>query len=122
MQQKPGSGSTTTSGKQYLSGITLEQVDQINLLLESLRALGNVVCCADHAEYSVATLAVMGGAIYRDVDQIHDILDTIYESQRFVPMYELNSVREAPASYLALPATAPSADASYIARPQPAYH
>jgi hypothetical protein len=30
-------------------GVTLDQIDEINLLLSSLRALGNVVTC-DHAE------------------------------------------------------------------------
>jgi hypothetical protein len=96
------------SGERYLSGITLDQVDEINLLLGSLRAIGNVVCCADHAEYSKATLSVMGDAIYRDVDKIHDIVEEIYESQRFRPKHVLNSVREALASYLALPEHSPT--------------
>ena len=112
---------TSPSGERYTSGITLEQIDQINLLLESLRALGNVVYCADHAEYSKATLTIMGDAIYRDVGKIHDILDTIYESQRFGPKYELNSVREASASYLALPAHSPRGGSSYLSQPHPTY-
>jgi hypothetical protein len=110
------------TGKRYLSGITLEQIDEINLLLSNLHAVGNVVCCADHAEYSVATLAVMGDAIYRDVDKIHDIVDTIYESQRFFgPKYTLNSVREAQASYLALQASLPMSGAGSLAYPAPTY-
>ena len=109
------------SGERYTSGITLEQIDQINLLLESLRALGNVVYCADHAEYSKATLTIMGDAIYRDVDKMHDIVDAIYESQRFGPKYELNSVREASASYLALPAHSPRGGSSYLSQPHPTY-
>jgi hypothetical protein len=110
------------TGKRYLSGITLNQIDEINLLLSNLHAVGNVVCCADHAEYSVATLAVMGDAIYRDVDKIHDIVDTIYESQRFGPKYTLNSVREAPASYLALPGRSPTGSALPQACKLPVYH
>lgn len=110
------------TGKRYLSGITLDQIDEINLLLSNLHAVGNVVCCADHAEYSVATLAVMGDAIYRDVDKIHDIVDTIYESQRFGPKHTLNSVREAPASYLALPGRSPTGSASPQACELPVYH
>lgn len=110
------------SGRRYLSGITLDQVDEINLLLESLRALGNVVCCADHAEYSKATLAIMGDAIYRDVDKIHDILNEIYDSQRFESPDTLNSVREAPASYVVQPACAPTRSASLRAGEAPVYH
>jgi len=34
------------TGKRYLSGITLDQIDEINLLLSNLHAVGNVVCCA----------------------------------------------------------------------------
>ena len=112
---------SSPSGEPYTSGVTLEQIDQINLLLESLRALGNVVYCADHAEYSKATLTIMGDAIYRDVDKIHDILDAIYESQRFGPKYELNSVREERASYLALPARSPGGGSSYLSQPHPTY-
>jgi len=96
------------TGKRYLSGITLRQIDEINLLLESLRAIGNVVGCADHAEYAEATLAVMGDAIRRDVGAIHGIVNEIYASQRFTPRRPLGSVREAPASYLVLPAPVPA--------------
>jgi hypothetical protein len=116
------SSPTSQSGKRYLSGITLDQIDEINLLLSNLHAVGNVVCCADHAEYSVATLAVMGDAIYRDVDKIHDIVDTIYESQRLGPKHTLNSVREVPASYLALPGRSPTGSALPQACKLPVYH
>ena len=112
----------SSSSERYLSGITLDQVDEINLLLGSLRAIGNVVCCADHAEYSKATLSVMGDAIYRDVDKIHDIVEEIYESQRFSPKHVLNSVREAQASYLALPERSPTRGASSQAWELPIYH
>jgi hypothetical protein len=110
------------TGKRYLSGITLDQIDEINLLLSNLHAVGNVVCCADHAEYSVATLAVMGDAIYRDVDKIHDIIDTIYGSQSLVTRYQINTVREVPANYLALHERSPTGSASAQACELPVYH
>lgn len=111
------------TGKRYLSGITLHQIDEINLLLESLRAIGNVVGCADHAEYAEATLAVMGDAIRRDVGGIHGIVDEIYASQRFSPKRPLGRVREAPASYLVLPAPVPvpAGIASRLSQPHPRY-
>lgn len=107
--------------KRYLSGITLRQIDEINRLLESLRAIGNVVCCADHAEYAEATLAVMGDAIYRDVRGIHDIVEEIYTSQRFSPKRTLGSVREALPSYLVRPAPVPAGTASRLSQPHPTY-
>ncbi len=109
------------TGKRYLSGITLRQIDEINLLLESLRAIGNVVGCADHAEYAESTLAVMGDAISRDVGRIHDIVEEIYASQRFSPKRTLGSVREAPASYLMPPAPVPTGIASRLSHSHPTY-
>ncbi|WCE05899.1 hypothetical protein [Pseudoxanthomonas sp. JBR18] len=109
------------TGKRYLSGITLRQIDEINLLLESLRAIGNVVGCADHAEYAEATLAVMGDAISRDVGRIHDIVEEIYASQRFSPKRTLGSVREAPASYLVPPAPVPAGIAPRLSQSHPTY-
>jgi hypothetical protein len=113
---------TSPSGKRYMSGITLDQVDEINLLLESLRALGNVVYCADHAEYSKATLAIMGDAIYRDVDKLLDILNEIYDSQQLEPNDTRNSVREAPASYVVQPARSYTRSPSLHACEANVYH
>ncbi len=48
------------AGNRFLFGVTLDQLDEINLLLSSLRALGNVVTCSDHAELSDVTLSIMG--------------------------------------------------------------
>jgi len=70
----------------------------------------------------VATLAVMGDAIYRDVDKIHDIVDTIYGSQSLVTRYQINTVREAPTRYLALPERLPSGSALPQACELPVYH
>jgi hypothetical protein len=56
------------------------------------------------------------------VDKIHDIVDTIYELQRFGPKCTLNSVREAPANYLALHERSPTGSASPQACELPVYH
>ena len=109
------------TGKRYVSGVTLEQIDDMNLLLASLRALGNVVVCSDHAELSTDTLTVMGDAIYRDVRSLREIVDAIYESQALGTRYELHSVCEAQASYLALPARSPVGDSYYLSQPHPTY-
>ena len=62
------------AGNRCLFGVTLDQLDDINLLLVSLRALGNVVTCSDHAELSDVTLSIMGDAIVRDTEKLRDII------------------------------------------------
>ncbi|MGN6740555.1 hypothetical protein [Dyella sp.] len=95
----------------------------MNLLLGSLRALGNVVVCSDHAELSEATLTVMGDAIYRDVGVLRGIVDNIYYEQRLEPPLVVRpGVREEEAAYLALPEPLPSSSTWYTAQPQPMYH
>ncbi len=65
------------AGNRYLFGVTLDQIDEIDLLLDSLRALGNVVTCSDHAEFSDVTLSIMGDAIVRDVEKLRDIVSDV---------------------------------------------
>ncbi len=63
--------------ERYVSGVTLYQIDEINLLLGRLHAVGNVVACSDHAELSDATLSIMGDAIYRDVETLREIIQDV---------------------------------------------
>ncbi|TAL91062.1 MAG: hypothetical protein EPN69_11190 [Rhodanobacter sp.] len=93
------------AGERYVAGVTLDQIDEINLLLSSLRALGNVVTCSDHAELSDVTLSIMGDAIVRDTEKLRDIISDIYDEQRLQPPHGTKiGVREEWATYLALPA------------------
>ena len=109
--------------KRYSYGLTLEQLDEMQLLLSSLRALANVVTCADHAEYNKATLATMGDAIYRDVEKLQGMLDAVDDTQRLNPRPgPQHGVEEEHAAYLALPERLPSSSTWYTAQPQPMYH
>ncbi|MBT2144966.1 MULTISPECIES: hypothetical protein [unclassified Rhodanobacter] len=109
------------AGNRFLFGVTLDQVDESNLLLSSLRALGNVVTCSDHAELSDVTLSIMGDAIVRDVEKLRDIISDV-NAQRLGPPHGTKpGVREEWATYLALPARSPSGGASYIVRQHPTY-
>ncbi len=110
------------AGNRHLFGVTLDQIDEINLLLDSLRALGNVVTCSDHAEFSDATLSIMGDAITRDTRKLRDIVGEVYAAQRLESPHGTNhGVREAWASYLALPARSPKGGASCVVRQHPTY-
>jgi hypothetical protein len=109
------------AGNRFLFGVTLDQFDEISRLLDSLRALGNVVTCSDHAELSDVTLSIMGDAIVRDTEKLRDIIRGV-NAQRLVPPQGMKpGVREERATYLALPARSPSGGASYVVRQHPTY-
>ncbi len=93
------------AGNGFLFGVTLDQIDEINLLLASLRALGNVVTCTDHAELSDATLSIMGDAIVRDVEKLREISGDVNAQALKPPHGTKPGVREERATYLALPQT-----------------
>jgi hypothetical protein len=107
------------AGNRYLFGVTLDQLDEINLLLSSLRALGNVVTCSDHAELSDVTLSIMGDAIVRDVEKLRDINRDVNAQRLESPHGTKPGVREEWATYLALPARSPSGWGSYAVRQHP---
>ena len=109
------------AGNRYLFGVTLDQLDEINLLLDSLRALGNVVTCSDHAELSDVTLSIMGDAIVRDVEKLRDIMRDV-QGQRLGPPRAMKpGVREEWATYGVLPACLPMGSVSPIVRQLPTY-
>ena len=109
------------AGNRFLFGVTLDQLDEINLLLSSLRALGNVVTCSDHAELSDVTLSIMGDAIVRDVEKLRDIMRDV-QGQRLGPPHATKpGVREEWATYGVLPACLPMGSVSPIVRQLPTY-
>ena len=107
--------------KRYIAGITLEHIDKIGRLLDSLHALGNVVACADHAELSDITLSIMGDGIYRDVGALRDIMNEIDDNRLEPPLVVHAGVREEEASYLALPTYASPGHTLSIVREHPTY-
>jgi hypothetical protein len=109
------------AGNRCLFGVTLTQLDDINLLLDSLRAHGNVVTCSDHAELSDVTLSIMGDAIVRDAQKLRAIIDDV-NAQRLGPSHGAKpGVREERATYHALPARLPMASTSHLVRQLPTY-
>jgi hypothetical protein len=109
------------AGNRFLFGVTLDQFDKIGRLLDSLRALGNVVTCSDHADLSDVTLSIMGDAIVRDVEKLRDINSDV-NAQRLEPPHGTKpGVREERATYLALPPRSPSGGASCLVRQHPTY-
>jgi len=108
-------------GNRLLVGVTLNQIDEINRLLDSLRAHGNVVTCSDHAELSDFTLSIMGDAITRDTQKLRDIMGDVNGQELKPPHGTKPDVREERATYLAPPALPTSSGASYVAWQHPTY-
>ena len=87
------------AGNRFLFGVTLDQFDGISRLLDSLRALGNVVTCSDHAELSDVTLSIMGDAIVRDVMNLRDIISDVNAQHLEPPHVTKPGVREERGAY-----------------------
>ncbi|TPG11441.1 hypothetical protein EAH88_02650 [Rhodanobacter glycinis] len=109
------------AGNRLLVGVTLDQIDEINLLLSSLRALGNVVTCSDHAELSDVTLSIMGDAIVRDVEKLRDVMRDVQGQKLDPPRAAEPGVREEWATYGVLPPCLPMGSVSPIVRQLPTY-
>jgi len=69
------------AGSRYLFGVTLDQVDELNLLIDMIRAHGDVVINNNDAEFAEYTLSVLGHAIFCDADKLRDIIHDV-QSQR----------------------------------------
>ena len=110
------------AGNRCLFGVTLNQLDDINLLLDSLRAHGNVVTCSDHAELSDVTLSIMGDAIVRDAQKLRDIIGDVNAQRLGPPRGTRTGVREERTTYHALPAHLPMDSPSPIVRLLPTCH
>jgi hypothetical protein len=74
-----------------------------------------VVTCSDHADLSDLTLSIMGDAIVRDVENLRDITGDVHDAQRLEPPHSTKpGMREACATYLALPARLPMGSTSQV--------
>ena len=110
-------------GHRWIAGVSLSQIDEIHLLLDSLRAHGNVVASSDEATLKDVTLSVMGEAICHDAQKLRDIVDAIYDEQRLQPPSNSKpGVREEEAAYLVLPQRSPASRAAPQACDLPTYH
>ncbi|MGN6228361.1 MAG: XAC0095 family protein [Dyella sp.] len=94
--------------ERYMSGITLDQLDAIHELLDSLRAHGDVVNCSGEAEFADGTLPAIGDAIYRDAGKLREVIDVIDAQRLGLSVGMRASVQEEGATYVAFPACLPA--------------
>ncbi|MBD8900179.1 hypothetical protein [Rhodanobacter sp. DHG33] len=103
------------TGARYLFGVTLDQIDAINLLLDMIRAHGDVVIASDDAEFADHTLSLIGHAIFCDAQKLRDIISDV-NAQWLGPARSMcTGVREEPAAYCARPVRFPMPGAWRIA-------
>ena len=81
-EPEPAISLTNEAGKPYVSGVTLEQIDELARLGDILRAHGDVVVATDQADFADVTLSIMGDAILRDADRLRDIIHKVDSVQR----------------------------------------
>lgn len=108
-------------GGRYLFGVTLDQIDAINLLLDMIRAHGDVVIASHEAEFADRTLSLVGHAIFCDAQKLREIIDDV-NAQELEPTHGTKpGVREERATYHALPARWLMGRVSHVARQLPTY-
>jgi len=72
------------AGGRYLFGLTLDQVDTLNHLIDMIVAHGDVVTASHDAELADHTLSLLGHAIFTDARAVREIINQV-ESQRLNP-------------------------------------
>jgi hypothetical protein len=86
-------------------GVTLDQFDQLKLLVASIKAFGDAVFADATADFAKGTLSMLGYTIFDRAVEVDDILSEI-DAQTLPQRPGRHSVREAPAVYHAQPSFA----------------
>lgn len=87
------------TGEHHRFGITLDQVDTLNRLIDMITAHGDVITTSHATELADHTLSLLGHAIFTDARALRDIIDQI-ESQHLNPSrHPPTGVGEAQAVY-----------------------
>ena len=109
------------AGSRYVFGVSLNQIDEINLLVDMIRAHGDVVAASDAAGFADHTLSIVGNAIFSGAKKLREIVLDV-EAQRLDPARgSRTGVREERATYHALSARLPMGGASRVIRRLPTY-
>lgn len=107
-EPEPAISLMNEAGKCYVSGVTLDQIDELARLGDILRAHGDVVTATDQADFADVTLSIMGDAIIRDAERLRDIIHDVDSVQRLDGCRRSHAdVREEAATYLATPTCRP---------------
>ena len=87
------------ASERYRFGLTLDQIDTLNRLIDMITAHGDVTTTTPATELADHTLSLLGHAIFNDARAVRDIIDQI-EAQRLNPSrHPPTGVGEAQAVY-----------------------
>jgi hypothetical protein len=104
------------AGSRYAFGVTVDQIDAINLLIDMLRAHGDVVAASDAADFDAHTLSTVGNAIFFGANKLREIILDV-EAQRLEgERGSRNGVRDGRGAYRVLPTRLPMRGAAPVTR------
>jgi hypothetical protein len=85
--------------ERYPFGITLDQVDALNRLIDMITAHGDVITTTPATELADHTLSLLGHAIFTDARAVRDLIDQIEAQHLNPPRHPPTGVGEAQAVY-----------------------
>lgn len=85
--------------ERFVAGVTLDQIDALDRLIQMISAHGDVVSASDMADFADYTLTMMGHAIFDGAEAVRDILDQVEEQRLPQAVRSRSSVKEGRAVY-----------------------
>ncbi|NYE27671.1 hypothetical protein HDE78_000596 [Rhodanobacter sp. K2T2] len=85
--------------ERYPFGITLDQIDTLNRLIDMITAHGDVITTTPATELADHTLSLLGHAIFTDASAVRDLIDQIESQHLNPPHHPPTGVGEAQAVY-----------------------
>lgn len=85
----------------FVFGVTMEQLDQLNLLVERITAYGDAVSADDMADFAPGTLSVLGHTIFDRANELDEIVTEINAQPLEPGARPRFSVKETPPAYCA---------------------
>jgi hypothetical protein len=88
---------------EFICGVTLDQIDQLNRLVERIKAYGDAVSANGAADFAPGTLSILGHTIFDRAVELDALVSDIY-TQSLEQDARPHSVRETPPVYCTQPA------------------
>jgi hypothetical protein len=96
-------GWATPYEDEFICGVTLDQIDQLNRLVERVKAYGDAVSANGAADFAPGTLSILGHTIFDRAVELDALVSDIY-TQTLEQEAHPHTVRETPPAYCVQPA------------------
>jgi hypothetical protein len=100
-----GTGHDQPCEDAFICGVTLDQIDQLNRLVERIKAYGDAVSANGAADFAPGTLSILGHTIFDRAVELDALVSEIYTQTLEQDPRQPFSVRETPPAYCAQPAS-----------------